>query len=151
MKITDTFEGDKLRTGICASSATVGRPTGIEGKNRVPRRARVSAKEKEKLSAGGPGSGRRPGEGSGKTPEFQKDSRNKGNLLYLHNKLISDGYKYKDSSKGADALGKPSIVHRYVATTRPKSDMFDHPRVARLHELKNGNHAIEYGGKNWGR
>jgi hypothetical protein len=53
----------KEKLTIIAGAATVGRPTGVDGKRMSPRRARVTKKELEKLNtkglkAGGPGSGR---------------------------------------------------------------------------------------------
>lgn len=74
MRISDTEGMMKLRSGLMAGAATVGRPTGVNGKNVFPRRAKVTAKESEYIKskaikgcetkslvrAGGPGSGRRP-------------------------------------------------------------------------------------------
>jgi hypothetical protein len=69
--ISDTQGAERLRTGLYAGAATVGRPSGVDGKNRVPRRPKMTAKEtaklnskhfpdeiKKPLKAGGPGSGR---------------------------------------------------------------------------------------------
>jgi hypothetical protein len=69
--INDTQGAERLRAGLYAGAATVGRPSGVDGKNRVPRRPKMTAKEtaklnskhfpdeiKKPLKAGGPGSGR---------------------------------------------------------------------------------------------
>jgi len=64
MNINESIESSKLRSGLFAGAATVGRPKGVEGKNRIPRRSKVTSKEVEHIKtkamvkAGGAGSGR---------------------------------------------------------------------------------------------
>jgi len=98
--LNDSLGKEKLI--IKAGAATVGRPTGVDGKKRVPRRARVTSKELEKLTtkglkAGGPGSGRKP-----VNDEAHKVLTSHG---YKHETISDDTYYSKRGSNQSYRVG----------------------------------------------
>ena len=132
MKINETFEGEKLRSGIFAGAATVGRPTGVDGKNRVPRRARVSAKEKEKLSAGGPGSGRKPQNAESASTAAQHRA-----AASYHESMAK---KFSDNDRLKDYHESAAEKHTRAADEfRPHSTFSQNARDASVaaHEIQN--------------
>lgn len=139
--INESLGREKLT--ITAGAATVGRPTGVDGKKMSPRRARVTSKELEKLNtkglkAGGPGSGRRSegghevgdkvyvhpnyGGGHGRVTEVSDD----GKYVTVKGKEGEDIHHFSDLSKkpfkneGLKAGGPGSGRHKVGDTVLPK-------------------------------
>lgn len=137
-KLSDSLGTEKLT--IVAGAATVGRPTGVNGKKMTPRRARVTSKELEKLNtkglkAGGPGSGRHA-ETLAKAGFKLKGTDSDGRSTYTHPvkgkvKVDKDGsWDHSTSSKskyteGAGTTGTGLKNHLKMNDLQHSSDPKD--------------------------
>jgi hypothetical protein len=83
------------------------------------------AKVYQDIEAGGPGSGRKP--------EFGKNTPNKSKLNEMHNNLVSKGWKY-DFTKKPFVDDKENTPHVY---TRGET------QIKYLNENSRGNHSIQ--------